>query len=251
MLGNSYIKPSEIITAAAQELRDTGFTHGLGKPFYMSALQQGLTEMNYATTFHKRIFNVPIPENLTIDLPDDFTEADQVYVYSGDECSSSRSTIVFIKPNYHAMGNGQNFIAQGMGRNLDAMQFSQSWTQTPPGCLFFGGIYNGQLQLSPSCAAAFNRVYIPYTGIGMDCFGEDFRVPMWCRQAMTDYVIHKVALALEREDVNFFRGVIARKESQIAAPMGSWNRAISRYKRSDKKTQYDTTAYKFDFGHTP
>lgn len=251
MLGASYISVGEIITAAAQELRDGDFSHGLGRPFYLSLAQRGLTDMNYATNWHKRIFNEPIPENLVIDLPSDFTEADQFYVYSGDECSSTRSTIVFVKPGLHFLKESQSFIANGMGRNLDAMQFSQKWSQSPPDCLFFGGLYNGKLYLSPSCGAAFNRVYIPYTGIGVDCFGDDFKVPMWAREAITDYVIHKAALTLEREDIQFFRGVIARKEGELKAPRGSWYTAIDRYKRSDKKTRYDTVAYTFDFGSTP
>ena len=89
---------------------------------------------------------------------------------------------------------------------------------------------------------------MPYTGIGVDCFGEEFKVPMWAREAITDYVIHRVALALEREDVQFYRGVIARKEAELKSPMQSWKGAVNLYKRSDKKQRYDTSAYTFDFG---
>lgn len=249
MLGNSYIQIGEIITAASQELRDSGFTHGIGMPFYLSAAQRGLSELNYATGFFKKIFNTEIPENLIVELPDDLTGADQMYIYNGTECSVTSSTILFIKPNMYHFGGDNGYIAQNKGRNEDMLQFSLKWNEKPPTHIYFAGLYNGKLYLSPSCRTKYNRLFIPYSGIGVDCFGEDFNVPMWAREAITDYVIHKVALVLEREDPQFLARVIARKENELKAPRGSWYTAIDRYKRMDKKTRYDTIGYTFDFGH--
>ena len=82
----------------------------------------------------------------------------------------------------------------------------------------------------------------------MDCFGEDFEVPMWAREAITDFVIHRVALAIEREDPQFMARVISRKEGELKGNGGSWQNAIWRYKRSDKKQRYETSIYNFDFG---
>lgn len=251
MLGNSYIPVGEIITAAAQELRDGGFTHGLGRPFYMSAAQRGLSEMNYSTSFFKKQFNVEIPENLIVELPEDFTEADQMYIYQGTDCSITSSTILFVKPNMYHFGGDSGYIAQNKGRNHDKLQWSLQWSEQPPMHLYFAGLYNGKLYLSPSCTTKYNRLFIRYTGIGVDCFGEDFKVPMWAREAITDYVIHRVALALEREDPQFYARVIARKEGELKGPKGSWYMAQERFKRMDKKTRYDTNSYIFDFGHTP
>lgn len=248
MLGNSYLPVGEIITAAAQELRDGDFSHGLGRPFYLSAAQRALTAMNYETGFYKKIFNEPIPESLIIDLPEDMTAKDQIYIYRGDTCSVESSTILFVKPNMFHFGGDSGYIAQNKGRNRDALQYSLKWSESPPTRLFFCGEYNGKLYLSPSCLAAYERIFIPYSGIGVDCFGEDFKVPMWAREAITDWVIHRIALALEREDVQFYRGVIARKENELKGPMQSWKSAINLYKRSDKKQRYDTSAYTYDFG---
>lgn len=251
MLGASYISVGEIITAASQELRDSGFTHGLGRPFYLSAAQRGLSEMSYATGFNKRIFNTEIPQSLIIELPADYTSSDQMYVYQGTECSITTSTILFIKPNMYHFGNGSGYIAQNMGRNYDALQFSLSWSQTPPAHLYFAGEFNGKLYLSPSCLAKYNRLFVRYIASGYDPSGEEFKVPMWAREAITDYVIHKVALSLEREDPQFLARVIARKENDLRDARGSWYKAIDRYKRMDTKTTYDTIGYNFDFGHTP
>lgn len=249
MKGNSYISVGEIINDATQELRDSGFNHGLGYPFYLSAAQRGLSEMNYATSFFKRIFVKDIPEDLIVELPGDLTAKDQVYLFSGDSCTIETSTMLWIKPNMYFFTGGSGYVAQNKGRNWDPLQFSLSWSETPPSRLFFAGEYNGKLYLSPSCRARYNKIMIPYTGTGVECFGEEFDVPMWAREALTDYVIHRAALALEREDPQFYRGVIQRKNDELKGARGSWMQAINRYKRSDKKQRYETSAYTFDFGH--
>lgn len=248
MLGNSYVPLSEIITAAAQELRVPEFG-SLGRPFFESCAQRAITEMNYATNFHKREFRHVLDRQI-IELPSDLTEKDQCYLYRGDECNVVSSTILFIKPNMQSLG-GEGYIAQNKGWNRDPMQWSLSWSEQPPHCLYFAGERNGKLYLSPSCFGAFDYLYIQYTGIGVDCFGEDFKVPMWAREAVTDFVIEKAARAMWREDPQFLRQVINDKKAELTSPKGSWHTAIWRYKRSDSKRKYDTEAYSFRTGHFP
>lgn len=247
MLGNAYISVDEIITAASQELRDAGFTHGIQRPVYLSAAQRGLEQMNNRTSFFKKMFFAEIPDNLIIDLPGDMTGKDQVYLFNGDTCNISTSTIMFIKPNMWHQG-GEGYIANNKGRNNDPLQYSFSWSETPPNCLYFGGEYNGKLYLAPSCRR-YDRLMIPYVGLGVDCFGEDFKVPHWAREAITDYVIHRVALMMERDDPQFLARVINRKENELKSPTGSWYTAITDYKKLDKKGRYDSNAYNYKFGH--
>lgn len=249
MLGNSYVPLSEIITAAAQELRVPEFG-ALGRPFFESAAQRAVTEMNYATNFFKREFKAEIPESLILDLPSDLTEKDQAYLYRGDECNITTSTILFIKPNMMSFG-GEGYIAQNKGWNRDGLQWSSYWSERPPDCVYFAGERNGKLYFAPACRAAFGKVFIQYTGIGVDCFGEDFKVPMWAREAITDFVIEKAARAMWREDVQFLRQVINDKKFELTAPKGSWHTAIWRYKRSDSKRKYDTEGYTFRVGRFP
>ena len=71
-LGNATFDMGEILTAASQELRDPEFGR-LGKPFYVSACQRGLTEMNSHTNFYKKTWQSSIPENLILELPQDLT----------------------------------------------------------------------------------------------------------------------------------------------------------------------------------
>jgi len=246
--GNVKFTMGEVIAAAAQELRDPEFGR-MGKPFYVSACQRGLTEMNSYTNFYKKVYDVPVPENLILELPQDLTEKDGIYLYSGEQCNITNSTILWIKPNMWHQG-GEGYIANNKGRNYDALQWSFSGTQTAPQHLYFAGERDGKLYLSPSCRI-FQKIHIAYTGLGMDCFGEDFDIPHWCREAITDFVIHRVALAMEREDPQHLARVIQRKENELKSPTGSWWTAIGRYKRQDRKGRYDTTAYTYRVGHFP
>ena len=247
--GNANIALSEIVTAVAQELRDEEFGR-LGRPFYVSCVQRALGEMNKRTNFFKKEFIANIPDNLILELPQDLTEKDQVYLFNGDSCNISNSTILFIKPNMISLG-GIGYVAQNKGANWDPLQWSLDTTQFPPGCLFFAGERMGRLYLSPSCKALWQKIFIPYTGIGVECFGEDFVVPFWCREAITDWAIHRAALAMEREDPQFLGRTISRKEVELKTPQGTWWTAIGDYKRMDKKTRYDTEAYVTRFGHFP
>lgn len=247
-LGNATFDMGEILTAASQELRDPEFGR-LGKPFYVSACQRGLTEMNSHTNFYKKTWQSSIPENLILELPQDLTETDGIYLFSGTDCNIQTSTILFIKPNMWHQG-GEGYIANNKGKNRDELQWSLKWNEAPPNHIYFAGLRGGKLYMSPSCRT-FEKIHIAYTGLGMDCFGEDFRIPHWCREAITDFVIHRAALAMEREDPQFLARVIARKENELKSPSGSWYTAIGRYKRLDKKGRYDTTAYTFRLGHFP
>lgn len=247
-LGNAKFNVSEVIIAAAQELRDEEFGR-LGRPFYLSAAQRGLQEMNSATNFFKKQWDSEIPASLQLELPTDLTETDQIYLVRGSGNNITSSTPLFIKPNmWHKGGDG--YVANNKARNHDDFQFSLAWSEAPPAHIYFAGLRNGTLYLSPSCKN-WDRLLVMYTGLGVDCFGEDFEIPHWCREAITDFVIHRAALAMEMENPNFYARVIARKENELKAPNGSWWTAVGRYKRLDKKGRYDTTAYTFRIGHTP
>ena len=245
--GNANIALSEVVTAVAQELRDEEFGR-LGRPFYVSAIQRALGEMNKRTLFFKKEVIADIPADRIYELPQDLSEKDQIYLLSST-CGVVNSTILFTKPNMVHFG-GLGYVAQNKGLNLDGLQWSLDTTQLPPSCLFFAGERMGKLYLSPSCLL-WSKIYIPYTGIGVDCFGEDFVVPFWCREAITDWAIHRAALAMEREDPQFLARIIARKEVELKSPSGTWWTAIGDYKRMDKQQRYDTIAYTMRFGHFP
>lgn len=246
--GTSFISVGEIITAAAQELRDPEFGR-LGRPFYLSAAQRAITEMNYETQFFERRASFPMPENGILDLPQDISDISAIYAYNGDSCEINHSVIISIKPNMWHQG-GKGYLANNRGRNFDKLQWSLKEDQNPPIHLYFAGLFNGKLYLSPSCQG-FSKIHIVYSGIGVECFGEDFEVPMWAREAVTDFVILRAALWMEADNPNFYARIINRKDNEMKSPAGTWINAIGRCRRLDKKGRYDYNAYLTRFGHTP
>lgn len=239
---------SEILTAAAQEIRDDEYGR-LGRPFYVSAAQRALGAMNKRTSFFKKVDVLQIPENLVVTLPKDLTEKDDIYLFSGDECNIGIAPTLWIKPNAFHFG-GTGYVAHNKGI-ADPLTWWNGWefpvNFAPLNCLYFAGEFNGTLKLSQSCSQ-FTSLLLLYTGLGVNCFGEDFDVPEWCREAITDWVIHRAACALEREDPQFLGRLIARKEAELKTPQGSWATAIWDYKRMDKKERYDNTVYNTRFG---
>lgn len=247
-VGTSFISVGEIITAAAQELKDPEFGR-LGRPVYLSAAQRAITEMNYETQFFKKEISLPMPENGILDLPEDISDIETLYAFNGDSCQINHSVIISIKPNMFHQG-GKGYLANNRGRNFDKLQWSLKEDQNAPTHIYFAGLFNGKLYLSPSCNS-FSKIHITYSGIGVDCFGEDFQVPMWAREAITDFVILRAALNMEMDAPNFYARVINRKQEEMKSPNGSWMNAIGRCRRLDKKGRYDSNAYLTRFGHTP
>ncbi len=247
--GTASVPVGEVIKFAADELRDGEFGR-LGRPFYLSAAQRGLVEMNYQTRFYKKVFEAKIPDDFILDLPCDVTGNDMILLYSGDQCTYQNSTVLHIKPNMIHKG-GDGYLANNKGFNPDWLQQSYDRTQKPPHTLYFAGQQMGKLYLSQNCATVYDKVHITYTGLGMEDIGDDFQVPYWCREAITDFVIDRAAKAMEREDPQFLGRVINRKQDELKSPRGSWTEAVYRYKRLDKKGRYDWGEYLHRFGHNP
>lgn len=252
---NSFVPVSEIITDAAAPLKDWDFGR-LGRPFYISAAFRGLRKMCFDTNFNKRVWTAEInQDSMTLDLPKGYIECDGAWVYNGTHCDVARSTVLFIKDNMHRLG-GSGYIANNKWNNHDPLQYSfgptahpGGWSSDPPHCLHFAGTFNGRIYFSDSCRQ-YQYVHMMYTSSVEQC-DDDIDIPEWAAEAITDYVTYRAAEALEREDPQYLRGLIARKENEMKAPNGSWRTAEYYYKRLDKKGRYDLAAKTFRFGHTP
>lgn len=252
----SFVPLSEVIDDAAMPLQDIGFQR-LGRPFYVAAAFRGLRALCFETNFNKRTWTKEVPDNLILDLPPGYIEADGAWLYNGDECNVQKSTVLYIKDNMHRLG-GAGFIANNKWRNHDPLQYSyrdggwrngsDAWSEEPPHHLHFAGTFNGQLMLSQSCSQ-YRYVHMLYTAsVGDDCT-DDFNVPEWASEALTDYVTMRAAEYLEREDPQFLGRLIERKREEMKAPNGTWRNALWYYKRLDKKGRYDLAAKIFRFGH--
>lgn len=245
MLGNSYISIGEIVVAAAQELREEEFGV-LGRPFYVSSAQRAVTQMNYACHFFKQDAILDIPASRVVELPKDLSGKDYVYLFSGDSCDIGNAPTLWIKPGMFHLG-GTGFVSQNTGIADPLIPWRFPLNFAPANFIYYAGERRGKLYLSPSCAG-FEKLLILYTGIGVECFGDDFEIPMWAREAVTDFVILKAAQARFREDPQAMRMVIADKKAEMTAVNGSWNRAIWQYKQSDQKRRYDQSVTSTRFG---
>lgn len=250
----AFVPIKEVITDAAAPLRDWGFQR-MGRPWYVACAFRGLRELCFDTNFNKRIWSKAIPASLILDLPEGYIEAEGAWLYNGDECNVAKSTVLFIKDNMHRLG-GSGYIANNKWTNRDPLQYSYAggWvdgnTGNPceaPRHLHFAGTYNGQIMFSDSCAQ-YGMVHMLYTSSVSSC-EDDFDVPEWAAEALTDYITMRVAESLEREDPQHLGRLISRKENEKKAPNGTWREAQWRYKRLDKKGRYDLAAKIFRFGH--
>jgi len=252
--GNSYIPLENVLFDAAQELNDDEYRKGGGRPFYVSAAQRGMSKMFKDTMTDERKWEADIPANLILELPKGLEEIDAAYLYNGDSCNVSLSQKLYIKRNMYRLG-GAGYLAGDKWNNyLDPLQFSHGfgggwggWSCQPPPYLFFAGRHDGVLYLSEGCAS-FNKVALVYQGIGMECFGDDFRIPYWMRDAITDYIILRVAKKLRSQDPVLMREIIREKEIEMKMPGGSWLTAMGYAKRMDRKTRDDTRIYLETFG---
>lgn len=228
---------SEILAQASQELRDPGMNK-VGAPFYESAAQTALTELNYSAPFFKKEYRGPIT-NGVVDLPCDLTATDSVFLYNGDY-NAGTASFLYTSP-----------ITTGWNDSSPWQNELYGYVQPPSGCNLYAGIRNGKLYLSSFCSN-FGNVFIAYTGIGMDSFGCDFVVPMWARRAIVDKVVLAVAITMEQDNLPYYRGVIARKESATSPgnPNGSWCAAIGIWNRMDPKEYSDVMVQTQRIGHS-
>lgn len=251
--GNNYIPVENVLFDAAQELSDPEYRKAGGRPFYLSAAQRGMSKMFKDTMTDERLWNSDILSNLILHLPNGLEEIDAVYLYNGDHCNVSLSQKVYIKPGMYRLG-GSGYIAGDKWTNFpDPLQYDHGWgpwngwSCQPPPSVFFAGRHDGVLFLSDSCSQ-FAKIAIVYQGIGVDCFGEDFRIPYWMRDAITDYVVMRAAQRMRRQDPQYLTQIIREKKAEMDNPGGSWLTAMAYAKRMDRKTRDDTRVYLETFG---
>lgn len=238
--GNSNISLGTVIYDAAQVVGDEGFRKAGGRPFYVGAAQRGVSKMMKDTMMDHRTWSVPINGNAIITLPEGLEEIDQVYVEGGDGCNVGITRKVYIKENMHRLA-GNGYIAGDKWDNGgDLLQHSHGWSEQPPPNLLFAGRWQGQLHLSDSCLV-WARLRVDYQGLGIERMGEEFEVPYWMRDAITDYVTMRAAQKLMRLDRQFMTGIF--RDMKYEMERGSWLTAMGYAKRMDRKQRRDTAIY--------
>lgn len=233
-VSTSFIPVANVLTDAALELRMEDFG-AVGRPYFLAYAQRALQDLCYDAIWDERAWEGDVLPNLIVDLPEGIIGLKNVYVYTGDNCTISSLQDVRIKPNMIHKG-GLGFFARNVNGSGDLFNFA--WC-APSNWLYYAGYSNGKLYLSMSCAQ-YPRIRVEYYGLGLDgC--KEFDIPNWAREAVTDYIIHKVALRMEQDNLQLYRGIIARKENQLSTgnPNGTWCRALARWNLMDSKERSD------------
>ena len=243
--GSSYVPLEDVIFDAASELGDGDYRKGEGRPSYVAAAQRGVSKMFKDTMMDFRTWTTEINNRPIIDLPSGLEEIDAIYVQGGDACNTGLSRKVYVKNDMHRLG-GEGYTAGDQWYNwADPLQYSHGWSQQPPPNLLFCGRWQGQLHLSDSCMS-WAILRVDYQGLGMEKLGDDFKVPYWMRDAITDYVVMRIAQKLRRMDKQYMTQII--REKQVEMDSGSWRTAKIYAKRMDRKMRDDTVTYMETYG---
>lgn len=252
----SYIKVKDILFNAAGFAGDTDY-RAIPKGFYIQQIEDAFKELNMETKMldgHAN-FDTPI-EHLSIPLPADCFNVQNVWMYSGTECDFHASRKVWPKDNYYTEGDG--YLANRTGNNTnDPYYLNDSLTSRlrpdrdlslirydnniSINQILFYNIQNGVLMLSASCRAAGNKVHIHYNSTGCEV-GEAPIIPLFYKKAIEDYTTEAALRFRMANDIVNARAwqplwQIADRNLDKNGYNGSWQTALvmARSMSSDQK----------------
>ncbi len=253
----AYVPVGQIVRDATRELGDPE-GRKYGPAAYISAAQRALSRLCHDVPHDVRHMQMPIPPDLIVKLPWGTNDKSLVVLFNGEHCNFGNVQTLFIKPNVWHQG-GQGYVANNTGMGADIVpgylnwsapgQWWQNWT-------YFAGESNGNLYLSHSCLQ-YQNIHITYAGLGMECWGDDFCVPEWAREAITDMVILRAAKVLKKmsvdKDRQDYMDIIREKElsTSILNGAGTWLQALNYWGRMDEKTRMDVWTQTSFYGYPP
>lgn len=204
MQTGQYHPPSEILFMASAMCGDKE-NKFVPRGFYMSLIQEAFRELNMFSFFSEKRQDYDFPlDDLTLPLPEDCFDVENVYIFNGDNCVITNSRKVYWKRNYYTQGAG--YIANDKGTNMND-PFIMNHTlaskknfdkndksliryedQTSVNSVLFYNIQGGNIMFSSSCRAAGNKVHIHYRGTGGKIIEAPI-IPAFFKVAIEDYVI--------------------------------------------------------------
>lgn len=267
---HNFVTADVILSDVLSECDDADFryaTHG----WYLSQVQQALEEMSFDSYYSRKVDSFPVPNNLQLPMPKGMFNLQNMYLYNGNECNISNAVNVYWKRNYFTRGEG--FLAKNKERNgrdpfyFDDINrngyntyggFGNYYADNPRFTikqnLYYFNIMDGIIMFSTACRD-FENVFIEYVSTGID-IGEDPFIPIMLRQAVKDWVSVKAlrnrAVKADAGDAktNLFLSLASATENRLNNPRnGSWEEAIDRVSRMDKKQREDMQEYFSRFNH--
>ena len=209
--------------------------------FYMGLMQEALQELSFDTFFLQVEKVFEIEEGcLKLTLPSGFFNVKEVFGYSGADCSPEAKKNIWYKSGF------KNRMSRDDWNNDDP--FYKRRGNNPPGNLYYCGISNGVVHLSENCGS-FSKVVVRANGLITDV-GETPVIPMYFRQAVTDYcVVEALSTRIANNvqmttEVSFWQAIMNRHNTRLTAQFtGSWDKAMERVKTMDTKSRRDLLEY--------
>jgi hypothetical protein len=257
-----YHQPSEVLFMASAMSGDPQYKL-VPRGFYMSLIQEAFRELNMASMFSEKRVELDMPtETLTLALPDDCFDIENIYVYTGDKCVIGYNTRkVWWKRNYYTQGNG--YIANDKGNNSnDPFYANHSLVDRTNGSdksliryensdninnVLYYNLQMGNLMLSSSCRNAGNKVHIHYRGTGGK-IEEAPIIPAYFKTAMEDYVTEaalRFRMANEPSTARAWQTLQMMYERRLDknGMNGSWHTAIMKSKNMNKSQRAELSEY--------
>lgn len=239
-----YVPATNIINGAASRAGDPT-ARIVRRPVYLSFVQKGLERMSFDTQFERRFLDTTIPESGVVSLPKWMTGMAGVWLYNGDRCNP-----LGMVPIYEKEGYASGFSNSPWNSHDDIMQMGASGSNIAgfgePDRLRYYGIVGDKMHLSRQCKG-YEFIRIEYSGIGIDdyCAEEDILIPLWAREAITDFVAMKALEVRQFQEgkQQIFRAVMQDLYQEVNGPNGSWARAQIYWGGLDAKERFDTHLY--------
>lgn len=234
-----YISPNEIISdviAICDDMEFKAFEYA----FYLSQVQQALSELAYDTLFDQRTWTGAIPPSLVLDLPDGLFNLEQVYVFSGTDCSIGNLSNVYWARHFFRHGGAT--VKEQRGVQTDP--FLENTTVYAGGILYFN-ISGGKLYLSDACAG-FQNVLVQYRGMGCK-LGDAPMIPHYLREAVKNFVAKAILTVRFARDPGRWSAVLDNVKRDHfgngGLDAGTWKQAQRRVQSIDIKARNDIARY--------
>lgn len=253
----SFLTPNEILADVIKAVGDEEYRRN-SKGWYISQMQQALEELSFDTLFDDKVIELPMSDDLNIEMPEFTFNISEAFVFNGDLCEIGAKRNLWHKRNYFTQGNG--YLALNTDTNRDPFysnkNFGNSVTEKdqrtfPHKSLgnennFYYNVHNGVIMVSPACRS-YQKIGLMINGTGCSV-GDMPVIPLFFRQAVKDYLC-EVALRNMMVDDNT-KGSLWKvydfnlnKNEQYGFYKGSWYNAKRRVADMDDRERESLKEY--------
>jgi len=207
--------------------------------WYVSQIEQALTELEIDSMFNEVYKDFPVPESLSIKIPSGCFNLRNVYLYSGDCCEVTNQVNVYWKRNYK-LAKGSTYTANNKPSIEDPFITNPISDDSH---VYFFNVNNGFIELSSSCLG-YDNIRIQFNGVSTE-IGQVPMIPRLFRQAIKSWVLCEAYKAMRRFDAKTYNSLFNQEYMLLMGnPYDSlWPVAIKRAKNMDTKYKSDFKEY--------